>query len=162
MKAEDGPALYGGAVALVPDVKALCALKPSQLETGFNVLLFSDFLFDRSNVDEVEGRKVTAPPLLDLATGYGYRTIRGEDVRGAVDFPSLLLRQALDLVFSTWYAVPVLAFYPLLIVVFGLGDLPPIVIGFSCGVRRSRANLPVWACIARPWKDVDHFWKKTA
>jgi len=44
------------------------------------------------------------------------------------------VREALDLLFSTWYAVPVLAFYPLLIVVFGLGDLPPIVIGFLQGV----------------------------
>lgn len=43
-------------------------------------------------------------------------------------------REALDLVFSTWYAVPILAFYPLLIVVFGLGDLPPIMIGFLQGV----------------------------
>jgi NitT/TauT family transport system permease protein len=44
------------------------------------------------------------------------------------------LRQALDLVFSTWYAVPVLAFYPLLIVLFGLGDVPEILIGFLQGV----------------------------
>jgi hypothetical protein len=97
LRAENGPALYGGAVALVPDWKALCALNPSQMETVFNVLLFSDFLFDRLNVDEVEGRKVTAPLLLDLGTGYGYRTIRGEDVRGAADFPPRLLQQALDL-----------------------------------------------------------------
>jgi hypothetical protein len=97
MKAEDGPALYGGAVALVPDQQALCALGPSQLETVFNVLLFSDFLFDRSNVDQVGGRKIAAPRLLDLATGYGYRAIRGEDVRGVADYPSVLVRQALDL-----------------------------------------------------------------
>ena len=44
------------------------------------------------------------------------------------------LREALDLVFSTWYAVPVLAFYPLLIVIFGLGSLPSIVIGFVQGL----------------------------
>jgi NitT/TauT family transport system permease protein len=44
------------------------------------------------------------------------------------------LREALDLVFSTWYAIPILAFYPLLIVVFGLGDVPQIVIGFMQGV----------------------------
>ena len=44
------------------------------------------------------------------------------------------VREALDLIFSTWYAVPVLAFYPLLIVVFGLGDIPQIVIGFMQGV----------------------------
>ncbi len=43
------------------------------------------------------------------------------------------VREALDLVFSTWYAVPVLAFYPLLIVIFGLGDLPQILIGFLQG-----------------------------
>jgi NitT/TauT family transport system permease protein len=43
------------------------------------------------------------------------------------------LREALDLVFSTWYAVPILAFYPLLIVIFGLGDIPQIVIGFMQG-----------------------------
>ena len=44
------------------------------------------------------------------------------------------LRAALDLLFSTWYAVPVLAFYPLLIVIFGLTSLPSIVIGFMQGV----------------------------
>jgi NitT/TauT family transport system permease protein len=44
------------------------------------------------------------------------------------------LREALDLLFSTWYAVPILAFYPLLIVIFGLTSLPSIVIGFMQGV----------------------------
>ena len=44
------------------------------------------------------------------------------------------LREALDLVFSTWYAVPILAFYPLLIVVFGLGNVPNILTGFMQGV----------------------------
>ena len=44
------------------------------------------------------------------------------------------LREAMDLLFSTWYAVPILAFYPLLIVIFGLSSLPSIVIGFMQGV----------------------------
>jgi NitT/TauT family transport system permease protein len=44
------------------------------------------------------------------------------------------LREALDLLFSTWYAVPILAFYPLLIVIFGLTSLPSIMIGFMQGV----------------------------
>lgn len=44
------------------------------------------------------------------------------------------LRQALDLVFTTYYAVPILAFYPLFIVLFGLGNLPQILIGFLQGV----------------------------
>jgi NitT/TauT family transport system permease protein len=44
------------------------------------------------------------------------------------------LRDALDLLFTTWYAVPVLAFYPLLIVIFGLTSLPSIMIGFMQGL----------------------------
>jgi NitT/TauT family transport system permease protein len=44
------------------------------------------------------------------------------------------LRATLDPLFATYYAVPVFAFYPFLIVVFGLGDLPQILIGFMLGV----------------------------
>lgn len=44
------------------------------------------------------------------------------------------LRTALDPFFATYYAVPVLAFYPLLIILFGLGDAPKIVIAFMLGV----------------------------
>ncbi len=44
------------------------------------------------------------------------------------------LRETLDVVFSTYYALPTLAFYPLFIVIFGLGSAPQIVIGFLQGV----------------------------
>ena len=44
------------------------------------------------------------------------------------------LREALDPLFATYYAVPMFAFYPLFIVVFGLGDLPQILIAFMLGV----------------------------
>ena len=44
------------------------------------------------------------------------------------------LRETLDPLFATYYAVPVFAFYPLLIVLFGLGDTPQIGIGFMLGV----------------------------
>jgi NitT/TauT family transport system permease protein len=44
------------------------------------------------------------------------------------------LRRLLEPLFSTWYAVPVYAFYPLLIVMFGLGDRPEILIGFMLAV----------------------------
>ena len=44
------------------------------------------------------------------------------------------LRETLDPLFATYYAVPVFAFYPFLIVVFGLGDVPQILIGFMLGV----------------------------
>lgn len=45
-----------------------------------------------------------------------------------------LLREALDPLFATYYAIPVLAFYPLLIILFGLGDAPQIIIAFMLGV----------------------------
>ena len=44
------------------------------------------------------------------------------------------VREALDPLFATYYAVPVFAFYPLLIIVFGLGDMPEIFIGFMLAV----------------------------
>jgi len=44
------------------------------------------------------------------------------------------LRDTLDPLFATYYAVPVFAFYPFFIVVFGLGDMPQILIAFMLGV----------------------------
>ena len=56
-----------------------------------------------------------------------------------VSFAALLhglraLRATLDPLFATYYAVPVFAFYPFLIVVFGLGDVPQVLIGFMLAV----------------------------
>lgn len=44
------------------------------------------------------------------------------------------LRDALDPLFASYYAIPVLAFYPLFIIVLGLGDAPKILIAFMLGV----------------------------
>jgi NitT/TauT family transport system permease protein len=44
------------------------------------------------------------------------------------------LRDTIDPLFATYYAVPVFAFYPFFIVVFGFGDVPQILIGFMLGV----------------------------
>lgn len=44
------------------------------------------------------------------------------------------LRRILDPLFATYYAIPVYAFYPLLMVIFGLGDFPQIAVGFLLGV----------------------------
>jgi NitT/TauT family transport system permease protein len=44
------------------------------------------------------------------------------------------VRDTLDPLFATYYAIPVFAFYPFFIVVFGLGDLPQILIAFMLGV----------------------------
>jgi NitT/TauT family transport system permease protein len=43
-------------------------------------------------------------------------------------------RRTFDPLFATYYAVPMYAFYPLLIVIFGLGDFPQIAIGFLLAV----------------------------
>jgi NitT/TauT family transport system permease protein len=44
------------------------------------------------------------------------------------------VREILEPLFATYYAVPIFAFYPLLIVLLGLGDAPQIGIGFMLGV----------------------------
>src|SRR6188472_2176591 len=43
-------------------------------------------------------------------------------------------RAILDPLFATYYAIPVFAFYPLFIVIFGLGDGPQVLIGVLLGV----------------------------
>jgi NitT/TauT family transport system permease protein len=45
-----------------------------------------------------------------------------------------LVREALDPLFATYYAIPVIAFYPLFVILFGLGDRPQIIIAFMLGV----------------------------
>jgi NitT/TauT family transport system permease protein len=44
------------------------------------------------------------------------------------------LRRILDPLFATYYAIPVYAFYPRLMVVLGLGDAPQIAVGFLLAV----------------------------
>ncbi len=64
---------------------------------------------------------------LGLALGVGIIT-------GALLHRWRAVRDTLDPLFATYYAVPVFAFYPFFIVVFGLGDLPQILIAFMLGV----------------------------
>ena len=69
----------------------------------------------------------------NAAIAFGLALVAG------VSFAALLhglraLRATLDPLFATYYAVPVFAFYPFLIVVFGLGDLPQVLIGFMLAV----------------------------
>lgn len=44
------------------------------------------------------------------------------------------VRDTLEPLFATYYAIPVFAFYPLLIILLGLGDAPQIFIGAMLGV----------------------------
>jgi NitT/TauT family transport system permease protein len=44
------------------------------------------------------------------------------------------VRQGLEPLFATYYAIPVYAFYPMFIILFGLGDIPQVLIGFMLAV----------------------------
>ena len=44
------------------------------------------------------------------------------------------IREILEPLFATYYAIPIFAFYPLLIVMFGLGDGPQVLIGFLLAI----------------------------
>lgn len=44
------------------------------------------------------------------------------------------VRQGLEPLFATYYAIPIYAFYPMFIILFGLGDVPQILIGFMLAV----------------------------
>jgi NitT/TauT family transport system permease protein len=44
------------------------------------------------------------------------------------------LRDTLDPLFATYYAIPIFAFYPIFIIIFGLGSGPQVLIGFLLGV----------------------------
>jgi NitT/TauT family transport system permease protein len=64
---------------------------------------------------------------LGLALGVGI-------VTAALLHRARAVRDTLDPLFATYYAIPVFAFYPFFIVVFGLGDVPQILIAFMLGV----------------------------
>jgi NitT/TauT family transport system permease protein len=53
---------------------------------------------------------------------------------GAALHRARMLRALLEPLFSTYYAIPIYAFYPLFIVIFGLGDAPQVTIGFMLAV----------------------------
>jgi NitT/TauT family transport system permease protein len=69
----------------------------------------------------------------NAAIAFGLAVVVGVIV-GVVIHGLPALRETLDPLFATYYAIPVLAFYPLLIILFGLGDIPQIVIAFMLGV----------------------------
>jgi NitT/TauT family transport system permease protein len=63
-----------------------------------------------------------------------YRMLVSGRMNGALLHRWRNVRDTLDPLFATYYAVPVFAFYPFFIVVFGLGDVPQILIAFMLGV----------------------------
>jgi NitT/TauT family transport system permease protein len=71
--------------------------------------------------------------LLNVVVAFGAAILAGI-VLGVAIHGQRRLRQGLEPLFATYYAIPVFAFYPLLIVLFGLGDAPQILIGFMLAV----------------------------
>lgn len=74
-----------------------------------------------------------AKTLGNAATAFALAMIVGV-ASGVVLHGLKVVRETLDPLFATYYAIPIFAFYPLLIILFGLGDAPQIVIGFMLGV----------------------------
>lgn len=71
--------------------------------------------------------------LLNVVVAFGAATVTGV-MFGVAIHGQRALRRGLEPLFATYYAIPVFAFYPLLIVLFGLGDAPQILIGFMLAV----------------------------
>ncbi len=74
-----------------------------------------------------------AKTLGNAATAFVIAMIAG--VIGAIIIHRLRwVRATLEPLFATYYAIPVFAFYPLLIILLGLGDAPQIFIGAMLGI----------------------------
>jgi NitT/TauT family transport system permease protein len=73
--------------------------------------------------------KSLANVLLAFALAYSIGIVTGTVLHGYKT-----ARETLDPLFATYYAIPVFAFYPLFIVIFGLGDGPQVLIGFLLGI----------------------------
>ena len=73
--------------------------------------------------------KSLANVLLAFCSAYALGVITGMILHGY-----RTARDILDPLFATYYAIPVFAFYPLFIVIFGLGDGPQILIGFLLAI----------------------------
>jgi len=67
--------------------------------------------------------------LIAFVVAYGLGIVIGTMLHGYK-----AVRDTLDPLFATYYAIPVFAFYPLFIVMFGLGDGPQVLIGVLLGV----------------------------
>jgi NitT/TauT family transport system permease protein len=95
---------------------------PSQILRDLGVMLSSGAMYP-----------AMAKTLLNVAIAFSAAVVVG--VAAGIGLHGWnALRQGLEPLFATYYAIPVFAFYPLLIILFGLGDAPQILIGFMLAV----------------------------
>jgi NitT/TauT family transport system permease protein len=105
--------------AVIPNITAI---PPSAMvESLFKILASGKFSQDIM----VTLRNVSVAIAAAMLAGVAFATV-------LQSLPAV--RRIFDPLFATYYAVPMYAFYPLLIVVLGLGDLPQIAIGFLLAV----------------------------
>lgn len=95
---------------------------PSQMFVAF-IEVFGDSTLRREIVATV--RVLLIAGALTLTLGF---------LLGAAIHALPRLRRALDPVFSSYYALPIIAFYPLFIVIFGATQVPVAIMGFLTGV----------------------------
>jgi len=100
----------------------LTMIPPSAMASGLVALLASG----RFNMD-------IAVTLRNVAIAIAAAMIAGPLIAVVLNrLPAL--RRILDPLFATYYAIPVYAFYPLLMVMLGLGDAPQVAVGFLLAV----------------------------
>jgi len=121
-------AVVGGAIALLEVLCLTGAIDKITMQAPHLIVrdLYRMLASGRMNAAILKTLGNTALALV-LALAVGIAT-------GALLHRFRALRDTLDPLFATYYAVPVFAFYPFFIVVFGLGDMPQILIAFMLGV----------------------------
>jgi NitT/TauT family transport system permease protein len=103
-------------------VSSFTIIPPSQMATGLAAALTSGFLIPdlKSTLFGVVLAAVVA-----IVSGF---------IFGALIHALPRLRETLDPLFASYYAIPIWAFYPLFVFVFGLTDFPKVVIGYLYAV----------------------------
>jgi NitT/TauT family transport system permease protein len=121
-------AVLAGAVALL---ELACRLRLINPLTLIPPSTMARDLWDLLASGELTGDIVQT--FSSVALAFGSAVVAGFGL-GAVVHALPPLRRALDPLLASWYAIPIFVFYPLLVAVFGLGNLPLIVIGFLAAV----------------------------
>lgn len=110
------------ALCLTGTINKLTMQPPHRMVTDLYAILVAGSL-----------NRAIAKTLGNAATAFVIAMIAG--VIGAIIIHRLRwVRATLEPLFATYYAIPVFAFYPLLIILLGLGDAPQIFIGAMLGV----------------------------
>jgi hypothetical protein len=91
---ELGEPLFGGGVLLSFSDGWWRTADPPQVTAVFDLLLFSDFGYERQNVLSGGADPLIAPALLDWYSGFGYRSVSGASVRERTDHLAGVVRMA--------------------------------------------------------------------